>query len=150
MPFHSGLPHHQKRQRKEAFNGFMSVCVWCVHVCFISSISQAPSFQTLKLHKSQPLLLPPAPTCWALQADCLGPRKSCVLAARFWAPQRPGTLQGQSAFPLCISDPFTGPILLLPQTYWAWKQSLLYRSKHRVWKQFEVCLLMKAFGLFFL
>ena len=54
-------------------------CVWCVRVRFISSISKAPSFQTLRLHKkkSQPLLFPPAPTCWG--APC-----SLIV----WAPEK--------------------------------------------------------------
>lgn len=66
MPFHSGLPPPPKNGKEKKPLMALWVCVWCVRVCFISSISKAPSFQTLRLHKkqSQLLLLPPVPTCW--------------------------------------------------------------------------------------
>lgn len=135
-------------------------CMWCVLVYFISNISKPPSFKTLRLHmnKSKSLLLPALPHLLrsTLQSDCLGQRGSLgTPQTTHWCPDS----WHSSSLVLCETrvGSHSMSVTHLPdwfycflKAYWTWKQSLLYRIKHKVWKQFEACLLMKAFGLFFL
>lgn len=145
------FPPPQKRKNRKKLNS-LKVCMWHESVCFIRGILKVPSFKTLKLQKAKwklPLLaaLPPQ---WSWVPRAIWSWPSWPTGATFPEKQLLCALPDPSGLPLCVSDPSTRLTLLLSQTYWAWKPSLLSRSKHRGWKQFEACLLMKALGLFFL